>query len=58
MATEEQIRAVLNIIATYPGCSRCGTRIRFGAIDCPLSGRDLDAGLQPWAEQLVDVILG
>ena len=58
MATEEQIRAVLNGIATYPGCSRCGTRIRFGDIDCPHCDLDLEDGLHQWAEHLVDEILG
>ena len=49
---------VLNSIATYPGCSRCGTRIRFGDIDCPHCGHDLEDGLHQWAERLVDEILG
>ena len=58
MATDDQIMTVLNSIATYPGCSRCGTRIRFGDIDCPHCGLDLEDGLHQWAERLVDEILG
>ena len=34
------------------------TRIRFGDIDCPHCGLDLEDGLHQWAERLVDEILG
>jgi hypothetical protein len=54
MATEEQIRKVLNSLLELPGCHRCGVRIRFGDYECPRCGADLDDDLREWAVRLID----
>ena len=54
MATEEQIQKVVNFLAEVPTCAQCGTRIRFGDLDCPHCGADLEEGLRLWAERLID----
>ena len=56
MATEEQIRIVLNGLFDFPGCPSCGVRIRFGDYECPRCGADLDDDLRGWAEKLIDEI--
>lgn len=56
MATEEQIRVILNGLFDFPGCPECGTRMRFGDYECPKCGADLDDDLRSWAEKLVDEI--
>ena len=54
MATEHQIQTVLSRLAEFQACSLCGTRFRFGDIDCPHCGADLEDYLRHWAERLVD----
>jgi hypothetical protein len=56
MATEDQIRTVLNCLAEVQACGRCGTRFRFGDVDCPHCGEDLEDVLRQWAEQLLDAL--
>jgi hypothetical protein len=54
MATEDQIQKVVNSLAEIKGCAQCGTRIRFGDLDCPHCGADLEDDLRQWAERLVN----
>lgn len=56
MAAEDQIRAVLNHLAEFQGCSVCGTRFRFGDLDCPHCGEDLEDVLRRWAERLINAL--
>ena len=56
MATEEKIQRVLNNLAEIRGCASCGTSIRFGDLDCPHCGADLEEDLRRWAEKLVQAL--
>ena len=53
MATEGQIQKVLTILSEFQACSSCGTRFRFGDVECPHCGADLEEYLRQWAEQLI-----
>ena len=53
MATEAQIRKVLNHLAEVQVCQVCGTRFRLGDLDCPHCGEDLEEVLRQWAERLI-----
>ena len=54
MASESQIQKVLSNLADFQACTSCGTRFRFGDVECPHCGADLDEHLHQWAEQLID----
>ncbi len=54
MATEGQIQKVFTYLAEVRGCASCGTRLRFGDLECPHCGADLEEYLRQWAEQLID----
>ena len=54
MATEQQIQQVLMFLAEVRACHLCGTRFRFGDLDCPHCGADLEEYLRHWAEELLD----
>jgi predicted amidophosphoribosyltransferase len=54
VATEEQIRIVMNALTDVQACSQCGTRFRFGDLDCPHCGAELDEYFRHWAEDLLD----
>ena len=54
MATEDQILKVLSRLAEIRHCTQCGTRIRFGDMDCPHCGADIEDDLRTWAESLID----
>ncbi len=56
MATESEIRIVLNFLADFQECSVCGARFRFGDLDCPHCGQDLEEILRHWAKTLVDAL--
>jgi len=56
VAAEEQIQRVLNSLAEIKGCAHCGTSIRFGDLDCPHCGADLEDDLRRWAEKLVQAL--
>lgn len=56
MATEEQIQKVINSLYAIPSCQECGARFRFGDIDCPHCGEDLEETLREWAIRLIDTI--
>ena len=53
MSKEDQIAKVLNSLYEVVACSRCGTRIRFGDVECPHCGRDVDDELRQWAARLL-----
>ena len=53
VATEGQIQKVLSNLADFQACTSCGTRFRFGDLECPHCGADLDDYLREWAEQLI-----
>jgi hypothetical protein len=54
LATERQIQQVLMFLAEVRACQLCGTRFRFGDLDCPHCGADLEELLRQWAEELVE----
>ncbi len=54
MATEEQVRKVVNSLAEPQACRRCGTRIRFGDLECSHCGADLEDVLRAWSERLLN----
>ena len=59
MATEIQIQKVLTNLAYVRACDGCGTRFRFGDLECPHCGADLEEYLRQWAEELInDLELG
>ena len=51
---ERQVQRVLDAIADNVVCPRCETRLRFGDVECPHCGHDLDDHLHDWATKLVD----
>ena len=53
MATEGQIQMVLTSLAEFQPCPSCGTRFRFGDLECPHCGNDLEEYLRHWAEELI-----
>ena len=54
MATESQIRKVLTNLSEVHACANCGTRFRFGDLECPHCGDDLEEHLRQWAEALIN----
>ena len=54
MATEAQVQKVLNGLAEIRHCTGCGTVLRFGDLECPHCGADIEDDLRRWAEALVD----
>ncbi len=54
MSLDERISGVLNILAEVLLCTQCGTRIRYGDLDCPHCAKDLDDELRQRAERLLD----
>ena len=56
MATETQIQAAFSIIAERPECRDCRISLRFGDLDCPHCGADIEEQMQDWAARLVDAI--
>jgi len=54
MATPEQIAKVLISLDEIRACRQCDTRLRWGDLECPHCGADLDEALRQWAQRLVD----
>ena len=54
MATESQIQKVMSNLSEVQACANCGTRIRFGDLECPHCGGDLEDYLRQWAEGLIN----
>ena len=57
MATENQINTVMRSLGERYACRLCGTRIRFGDLDCPHCGADIEDDLREWAARLIDALL-
>ena len=53
MDNSQQIQIVLNALQGLRGCPKCGTRLRFGDLECPHCGNDLEEHLSEWAESLL-----
>ena len=56
MATEAQMMRVFQALDEFPPCRSCETRIRFGDMECPRCGADLEDSFRVWAERLIDDI--
>ena len=56
MADEEKVQRVVNILVETVECPRCETRLRFGDMECPHCGFDLEDHLRIWAERLVNAL--
>ena len=54
MEKEEQVNKVLNALGSVVTCPLCDTRIRYGDLECPHCGADLEDVLRQWAGMLVD----
>ena len=57
MSKEDQIAKVLASLYELVACSQCGTRIRFGDVECPHCGADVDDELRQWAARLLDKLI-
>ena len=53
VAAERQIGVILNILADVVVCASCETRLRFGDLECPHCGEDVEEVLRRWAEALI-----
>jgi len=56
MADQEEVQKVVNALAEHVGCPQCDTRLRFGDLECPHCGVDLDDHLRSFAETLLDAL--
>lgn len=54
----DKVQQVLNCLTEIQRCPNCGIRIRFGDLDCPRCGADLEQGLLLLAERVVQVVMG
>ncbi len=54
MTDDAQISKLVNGLSFMPPCQRCGTRFRFGDVECPHCGEDLEPVLRRWAEWLLE----
>ncbi|MEC9308979.1 MAG: zinc ribbon domain-containing protein [Chloroflexota bacterium] len=54
MASEQNIQTVLAALSEVQHCEQCGTRFRFGDIDCPHCGYELDDQFRAWATILLN----
>ena len=57
MATEVQIQKVIQGLSERLACRHCETRLRFGDMDCPHCGADIEDDIREWAARLVDGII-
>ena len=53
LTKEQQIQIVLAALAEVQSCRDCGARFRFGDLDCPHCGAELDDYFRRWAESLL-----
>jgi hypothetical protein len=58
MTREEQINLVLFSLAEVQVCGACGVRLRFGDMECPRCGADIEDLLRLWAGHLLDDLAG
>jgi hypothetical protein len=54
LSKDDPIIKVLTSLYEVVTCSRCDTRIRFGDVECPHCGRDVDDELRQWAAKLLE----
>ena len=53
MTFEREVQRVVDFVAENVVCPLCETRLRFGDVECPHCGNDLDDHMRSWAEELV-----
>ena len=53
LARNDLVLKILQVLYEVVVCPLCGTRIRFGDIECPHCGKDLDDDLLILAERLI-----
>jgi len=53
---DEKISAVLDHLSQVLACHNCGTRLRFGDVECPHCGTDIDPVLINWAKDLIEAL--
>ena len=53
---DPKIATVLNQLSQGIGCDNCGTRLRFGDVECPHCGTDIDPVLIRWAQELINLL--
>ena len=51
--TEAQIQWVLHHLADKLACPNDGTRLRFGDVECPHCGADVEDTLRAWAARVL-----
>ncbi len=58
MTRDEQITRILFSLGEVQVCHVCGVRLRFGDMECPRCGADIEDLLRQWAGQLLDALAG
>tara|TARA_B100000809_G_C14636664_1_gene350624 strand:- start:133 stop:306 length:174 start_codon:yes stop_codon:yes gene_type:complete len=53
---DEKISAVLSHLSQVLACHNCGARLRFGDVECPHCGTDIDLILINWAKELIEAL--
>jgi len=53
LARNDLVLKILQVLYEFVVCPLCETRIRFGDIECPHCGKDLDDDLLILAERLI-----
>lgn len=54
MTKEEQVQRIVGRLADVVSCDKCGTRLRFGDVECPHCGADVEEPLRRFAHTLAD----
>lgn len=54
MNSDQEMLILLGSLAEVEACPNCGTRIRYGDLDCPHCGGDLEDQHRSWAERLIE----
>lgn len=57
MATDEQISNIVRSMDAMIHCHECGVRVRYGDVDCPRCGADIEDLLRAWARRLFDNLM-
>ena len=58
MEDENAVSLMIAALSEIRACPNCATRIRFGDMDCPHCGFDLEDGQRDWAARLVNQLRG
>ena len=56
MKEEEKLKTIINILLEPMMCDTDGTRIRFGDLECPRCGSDIDHLLQGVGENILSTL--